>query len=208
MRGNILCLAGGVLGLALAATAQGAPAGRAERIHGTIERFDGHALAVHTLDGQDLTIAMPHGVRISALAERKLSDIKSGDFVGSAAVKGQDGRLHAQEVHIFPASMRGTGEGHRPMGEPEQTMTNAVVDGVAGITQGGGRGGEVLTLKYPGGEQRIEVAPGTRVVKLIPGDDTLLKPGAAVMVLASKSVDGALTARLVQAEKDGVKPLM
>ncbi len=208
MRGKMLCLAGGVLGLGVAAAAQGARAGLPERIHGTVERFDGHALAVHTLDGQDLTIAMPEGVRIAALAERKLSDIKPGDFVGSAAVKGRDGRLHAQEVHIFPASMRGTGEGHRPMGEPEQTMTNAVVDGIAGITKGDSRGGEVLTLKYRGGEQRIEVSPGTRVVKLIAGDDTLLKPGAAVTVVASKSADGALTARIVQAEKDGVKPLM
>ncbi len=208
MRGKILCLAGGILGLGAAATAQAAPAGMAERIHGTVERFDGNALAVHTLDGRELTIAMPKDARIAALVNRKLSDIKPGDFVGSAAVKGRDGRLHAQEVHIFPASMRGTGEGHRPMGEPEQTMTNAVVDGIAGITEGDSRGGDVLTLKYPGGEQRIEVAPGTRVVKLIPGDDTLLKPGAAVTVVAGKSADGALTARIVQAEKDGVKPLM
>jgi hypothetical protein len=35
-----------------------------------------------------------------------------------------------------------------------------------------------------------------------------LKPGAAMAVYASKAADGSLTGRSVQAEKDGVKPLM
>ena len=187
-----------------AAQAQ-APAGTPERINGTIERFDGAVLTVRALDGRDLAIAMPEGVRIGAVADRKLSDIKPGDFVGSAAIKGTDGKLHAREVHIFPESMRGTGEGHRPMpGPAEQTMTNAAVDGV--VSAGAG-GGSTLKLKYPGGEQAIEVAPDVRVVLMLPGDKTLLKPGAAVTVSALKAADGALTARIVQAEKGGVKPL-
>ena len=189
------------------AAAQAPPAGTAERINGTIERFDGQVLSVHAQDGRDLSIAVPDGARISAVADRKLADIKPGDFVGSAAVKGGDGKLHAQEVHIFPEAMRGTGEGHRPMAGAEQTMTNAVVDRMAGVTQGDGDGGQVLTLKYAGGEQAIEVLPAIRVVQLLPGDKALLRPGAAVTVSAMKAADGTLTARFVQAEKDGVKPL-
>ncbi len=197
--------------LALPALAQNPPAdaaGTPERISGTIERFDGHSLAVHALDGRELSVAMPDGVRIGAVQDAALADIKPGDFVGSAAVKGMDGKLHAQEVHIFPETLRGTGEGHRPMAGPGQTMTNAAVDGIASVTQSGSQGGEVLTLKYPGGEQRIEVAPGVRIVRMIPGDTSLLKPGAAVVVFALQAADGKLTARSVQAEKDGVKPLM
>ena len=159
------------------AVAQTSLAGPSERINGTIEWFDGQILSVHALDGRDLSIAVPEGVRNSAVADRQLADIKPGDFVGSAAVKGRDGKLHAQEVHIFPEAMRGTGEGHRPMAGAEQTMTNAVVDGMAGVTQGDSHGGQVLTLKYASGEQAIEVSPTTRVVLLVPGDKMLLKRG-------------------------------
>jgi len=36
----------------------------------------------------------------------------------------------------------------------------------------------------------------------------LLKPGAAVLTIASKKPDGSLVANRVTAEKDGVKPPM
>jgi hypothetical protein len=46
------------------------------------------------------------------------------------------------------------------------------------------------------------------VVEIISGDLSLLKPGAAVAVFASKAPDGGLSARTIQAEEDGAKPLM
>jgi hypothetical protein len=204
MTRSISCLAGAAMAfLALPALAQTVPPAPSARISGTIESFDGKTLAVKTLDGRDISVALPADARITALANRTLADIKPGDFVGSAAVEGKDGKLHAQEVHIFPENMRGTGEGHRPMAGARQTMTNADVSGEASTPDG-----RVLTLKYPGGQQKIVVAPNVRIVKLISGDRSLLKPGAAVVVNAVKSGNGQLTAQSVQAEKDGVKPLM
>jgi hypothetical protein len=172
------------------------------RISGTIEAFDGQTLTVKPASGEAVTVLVPDSVRIGAVEDRTLDDIKPGDFVGSAAVEGADGKLHAQEVHIFPEAMRGTGEGHRPMGEPKQTMTNATVAVVAAAPKG-----RTLELDYKGGKQAVEVDPGTRVVLLVPGDRSLLKAGAAVAVFAAKAADGTLTARSVQAEKNGVKPL-
>ena len=102
--------------------------------------------------------------------------------------------------------MRGTGEGHRPMSQAKQTMTNATVSGIAAVTDAS-KGSE-LQPTYSGGTQAIIVDPGTRVVALIAGDRSLLKPGAAVVVYVTKADDGSLKARAVQAEKDGVKPLM
>ncbi len=179
-----------------------AQTGSSVRIGGTVQSFDGRTLDVKARNGQELAVALPDGVRITALTNRTLADIKPGEFVGSAAVAGKDGMLHAQEVHIFPETMRGTGEGHRPMAGVGQTMTNAVVTGVASAPDG-----RVLTLTYPGGEQKIEVDPGARIVGIIPGDRELLKPGTAVLVFATGADDGTLTARSVQAEKAGVKPL-
>lgn len=190
------------LAAALFAVPAVAQTGPSVRVGGTVEKFDGHTLDVKARSGQDLAIVLPDGVRVIALTNRTLADIKPGEFVGSAAVEGKDGLLHAQEVHIFPESMRGTGEGHRPMAGVGQTMTNAAVTGVASAPDG-----RVLTLTYPGGQQKIEVDPGVRIVGIIPGDRSLLKPGAAVLVLATRADNGTLTARSVQAEKDGVKPL-
>ena len=182
----------------LAAWAQGVPI----RINGTITALAGDRLAVRTGDGDALDILLPPGVRIGAVEERSLSSVKTGEFVGSAARRGRDGKLHALEVHIFPEAMRGIGEGHRPMDAPEQTMTNATVDGIASAADG-----RILRLRYPGGEQEIEGAPDVRVVGLLPGDRSLLVPGAAVTVRATQGDDDRLTALSVQAEKNGVKPL-
>ncbi len=171
------------------------------RFHGTVVSFSGTTLTVHTED-ETLVATIPPGLPVGAVTERSLADIKPGEFVGSAAVLGRDGKLHAQEVHIFPEALRGTGEGHRPMDQPEQSMTNATVDGVAEAPDG-----RTLHLRYAGGEQSIEVGPGVRVVGLVPGDRSLLVPGAAVTVRAIPGAGDALTAVSVQAEKDGVKPL-
>ncbi len=172
------------------------------RLNGTIASIARGAIVVTLDDGDAQTVLLPPGTRYGTQVERSLADIRPGEFVGSAAVRGADGRLHAQEVHIFPESMRGTGEGHRPMDQPEQTMTNANVDGVAEAPSG-----PVLTLTYPGGAQTIDVAPGTRVVGLVPGDASLLVPGAAVTIRATRAPDGVVTAVAVQAETAGVKPL-
>lgn len=172
------------------------------RVTGHIESFDGTTLRVAS-GSRVVDIAVPPDLPIGAVAERRLTDIRSGDYVGSAAVKGTDGRLHALEVHVFTEAQRGTGEGHRPMAEPDTTMTNATVAEVAAPAGDG-----VLRLKYPGGEQTILVGPEARVVAFVAGDRTLLKAGAATRVFAVPGPDGRLTARSIQAEKDGVPPLM
>ena len=189
------------IALTLAASSAGA-AGPPTRVKGTVTAVDGTVLTVRTAEGTTAAIKLPANVQVSALANRTLADIKAGDYVGSAAVKGDDGKLHAQEVHIFTPAMRGVGEGHHPMGGPNQTMTNATV-----ATVSADPAGTTLRLTYPGGEQAIEIGPDTRIVAIIPGDRSLLKAGALVSVFVNPQGDGTLTARSIQAEKDGVPPL-
>ena len=65
---------------------------------------------------------------MTALVPAKLADITTGSFIGAAAETQPDGKLVAKEVHIFPESMRGTGEGHRAFDlGPKSTMTNGTV---------------------------------------------------------------------------------
>jgi len=54
----------------------------------------------------------------------------------------------------------------------------------------------------------VIVGPDTPIVTYVPGDASLLKPGAAIFCIAQKKADGSLTAARITAEKDGVKPPM
>ena len=53
-----------------------------------------------------------------------------------------------------------------------------------------------------------ERGPDVPILANAPGDMSLLKPGAAVFVIALKKPDGTVTAARLYAEKDGIKPPM
>ena len=75
-----------------------------------------------------------------------------------------DGTQKAVEIHIFPESMRGTGEGYRPWDlMPNSTMTNATVDSEVAISDG-----QKLVLKYKDGEKTFIVPANVAVVHLRP----------------------------------------
>ena len=117
--------------------AQAPPAATPARVRGTIEKLDGQNLAVKTREGPVVTIALAPNFTVNGIVKKELADIKEGDYVGVASMKGTDGKLHALEVLIFPDSMRGTGEGQFPWDlQPESLMTNAAVAGIAAAPTG------------------------------------------------------------------------
>ncbi len=209
MRSLSLLLTGAVALLALPVIAQAqtpaqAPAGTPMRIRGTVERLDGRTLTLKEKSGGDRSIALAADCAVSGVAKRHLSDIKAGDYIASTSVKGTDGKYHALEIHIFPEAMRGVAEGQFPWDlTPGSLMTNATVAGVTGAPKG-----KDIKVNWHGKSFDVEVAPTTPIVTFVPGDTSLLKPGAAVFVFALKRPDGTLTASRITAEKDGVKPPM
>ena len=68
--------------------------------------------------------------------------------------------------------------------------------------------GPLLTLRYKDGEQRIFIPPGTPIVRNVPGDRSLLKPGTGVFIPAVRDEDGTLTATRVTAGVGGIMPPM
>lgn len=181
-----------------AALAQ-APSG----IRANIVAFDGKVLTVRTAVGKEIKVQLTDKTSISYPKLLKLSDIKPGDYVGSAAMPGPDGKLVAREVHVFPEAQRGVGEGHNPWDlAPGSTMTNGSVSKAVKAVKG-----QELTVQYKGGEKTIVVPPGTPVVTSVRGDRSLLLPGAYVFIGAQTTPDGTVTAQYIQAtSKDGVKP--
>jgi hypothetical protein len=172
------------------------------RVRGTIEKLDGNVLAVKSSDGAALNITLVEPIEIVGVVKASLAEIKEGTFMGSAAMPQADGTQKALEIHIFPESMRGRGEGHRPYTIPNSTMTN----GTAGVTVANVDGGRV-TLKYKDGEKTIIVSPETPIVRYEIGDKSDLKSGAAVTILsATKKPDGALETTRVNVGRNGAVP--
>ena len=199
MRSRSFLAAVFIAALALPAIAQNPPA----RIRGTVEKLDGQTLMVKSRDGQSLSIALAPNFTVRAVVAKTVADIKPGDFVASTSVKGADGKLRAIEVHILPESLRGVvREGQSPWDlVPDSLMTNATAAQITSAPEG-----QVIKVTYEGGEAEVIIPPGIPIVGYVPGDSSLLKPGAAVFITAQKKPDGTLTASSVTAEKDGVKP--
>lgn len=184
-----------------------APQGKPVTIRGKITAVEGQSLRVSTSAG-DVAVRFPEDVRIGGVAAAKLADVTAGSYVGATAVQQSDGALKALEVHIFPESARGTGEGHRPWDlQPGSTMTNANVEKVEPVAVEKVQG-QLLTLKYKDGEQKILVPPGTPVVKNVPADRSLLKAGTGVYIPAVRGADGVLTATRITVGVGGVMPPM
>lgn len=175
------------------------------RLRGAIERMDGSVFVVKTRDSAEATLVLTDNPLFVAIVRSTVADIKPGMFVGSTAMPQADGSLRAIEVHIFPPSMRGTGEGHRGWDlKPQSTMTNANVEQtVAGVD------GQVLTVKYKGGEKKLVVTPDTVVVTYVTGDRSELKPGVNIFISAAeKQSDGTLRTARITYGKDGLTPPM
>jgi hypothetical protein len=174
------------------------------RVRGTVVDLQGNVLTVATAT-ETRRIALQDGLRVVSIVRSDLAKIVPGAYVGSAAVVQPDGTLRAQEVHIFPEAMRGTGDGHRPYDlGPQSTMTNGTV-GAAVVESVGGR---TITVRYKDGEKTIVVPAGTPVVTYEPGDVKQLTPGAHVYVIAQRAADGTLSTARVNVGKNGLVPPM
>lgn len=175
------------------------------RVRGTIATFNDHTLAVKAPDGALVRIALAPDFVVRTVVRKRLRDIHDGDFVASTSVRGQDGKLHAIEVHIFMPAQRGiVPEGQFPWDlAPHSLMTNAIVTGIGTV-----KAGRILTVSYGGKSVDIEVDRGTPIVAYAPGDVHMLKRGRAVFILAAHRPDGTLTTTNVTVENKGVKPPM
>jgi hypothetical protein len=190
---------------ALVCVALPASAQETVRIRGTIESIDGPVFVVKNRDGAELRLTVTDKPLFVAIVKATMADIKPGMFVGSTGVTQEDGSQKAIEVHIFPESMRGTGEGHYDWDlKPQTKMTNANVEQtVAGVD------GQMLSVKYKDGEKKVLVTPETAVVTYVTGARDDLKPGIKIFVgAAKKQPDGTVQTPRITYGKDGLTPPM
>ncbi|MGX8007851.1 hypothetical protein ACVDG8_001995 [Mesorhizobium sp. ORM8.1] len=193
-----------VLGTISIVGAVEAQAADAIRVRGTVVGLDGSTLTVKDQDGKTDAITLADGWKISGVAKASAADIKQGDFLGIASVSKADGGSGALEVVVFPAALKGTGEGDRDWDlQPNSRMTNGTV---ADVTEINGRS---VTLTYDNGQKKqIAIPPTTPIVTFANATPADLTPGTAVFVNAERDSDGKLLSSRVVVGNHGIAPPM
>ena len=188
-------------GLLLAAAHAQAPQAR---LRATIEAVDGDTLRLKERSGETLAVTLAPDAKVVGVSQAGIGEIKPGSFIGSAAVPQPDGTLKALEVHVFPPSMNGTGEGSYAWDlTPGSTMTNGTVSDLVAVH------GRTMTVKYgSGGEKTITVPEDVPIVSLTPTDRAQLTVGAHVVLAPAKGADGTLTASRINVGLNGGTPPM
>ena len=196
-----------------AAPAGGAPGGgrgpAGTNVTGTIQSVVGTMVTIKAADGSVKTAALAPTATFSTSQKVKLSDIKPNDFIATGGTLGPDGKIHSNEIRIFPEANRGRGEGSYPMAQAGQVMTNATVTQVISVPAGGG----TMKMSFKGsigadgkcsgragvadaapctGTTDIEVAPDIIVNRQGVGDASMLKAGTNATVTLT-GADGAQT---------------
>jgi hypothetical protein len=197
----IRTLAGAAIAVTLVVTSVQAQQ-KPVRVVGTIVGVDGPTIVVKQRKGNEARVTLTDKAAVFGVVRATLADVKPGAFIGVGAMPQADGSQKAIRVMIFAETQRGTGEGHRPWSRPGSTMTNATVDTtVAGVD------GQVLRVKYKGGEQRIIIGPDAAIMAYMVGDRAELKPGANIAInAANPKPDGSLEASRVNVGRGDVQP--
>ena len=173
------------------------------RVTGTVESFDGHVLAIKSAKLGEVKVTLTDNAAVFGVSKATIADVKPGAFIGVGAMPQADGSQRAIQVTVFAEVQRGLGEGFRPWdARPNSTMTNGAVDKTVASVDG-----QVMMVKYKGGEKKIVVPPDAVILSYAVGDKSELKPGAHVAIIrALKKPDGSLEANRVNVGRGEVVP--
>jgi hypothetical protein len=181
--------------LLVAAFALAAPAWSQEtetRLQGTIEKIDAASVAIKKPDGSSSVLQVTPDTAVFVNQPSSLAAIKPGDYVASTTVKTEDGKMHSKELRIFPETLRGLGDGARPMDAPNTTMINAGVSEVVAAPEG-----QLLKVKYKDGTAEFVVDTQTAVSAIVASEINALKEGGRVFLLAANGANGTLVAKRI-----------
>ena len=192
------------LGAVLAGGLVAASAAQPSRVRGTIGAITGNSLTISTRNGDKVLLDLTAATAVGDVSYAKITDIKPGSFIGTAAVPQPDGTLKALEVHVFAPDLRGTGEGSRAwQGDGRKgTMTNGTVGDLV-VTHG-----RMMTVTYHGGEKKISIPADVPIVYIERGAQADLVAGAHIIGFGAKNPDGSVTALRVLVGRKGVVPPM
>jgi len=190
------------LGLSVLVFAQ-APQG----VRGKIQSINKDDLVIN--DGMtNEQVHLAKGFTVYTRVPSSLAHVKSDSFVGITTVN-TNGVERASEIHIFPAALRGLGEGSRMMGtkNPEgkpNRMTNGAVKKIGFTKPSRMTNGKIVKetgagveVAYKGGSIKIAVPPNVTVTEIVKSSASKLKPGMNVFALGTQMKDKSWTCKTV-----------
>jgi hypothetical protein len=200
----------------LCVTGSTASAQTAPRIKAVVQSSDSNSVTVLAQgDTAPMKIGIRPATRIMKEEPRSLDAIKAGDYIGATLIpvetgaKGapaKDGKsaLAAQEVHIFPKVLEGSGEGLYPATPGSSIL---IVSGTVSAA-----GPAALSVRFRGatgdgatctgranvnnpivgckGEVSFAVAANVPVLALVTGDKSGIVPGAVLAISLIAGPDG------------------
>jgi hypothetical protein len=181
------------------AAAQGVP-----RIKATVVAFDGAVITVKPEGEKDtMKIGVRPATQIMKQDEKALADIPAGAFVGATLTRTAQGGYRAQEVHVFPENLRGSGEGLYPASPgSDHFILDGAVTAVSSNSlsvkfRGASGEGAACTGRAPAdplkgcqGNASVTVEAGTPVMALSQADKALITPGAVLAMSIMAGPDG------------------
>ena len=176
-KGLAIALAGmTMVGMSGVAIAKPQTTHETTHVRGTIEDVSGNTLAIKSYDGNTTDLKLNSDTKYLSVVPSSLSQVKKGDFIGTAATGSKD-KLVAEEVVIFPESMQGTGEGHYPWSMPATVAradTHGTMQGSASGTSpvhGTMTNGTVANVEQSGnGSPNAPPVQGTMTNGTVTGD--------------------------------------
>jgi Domain of unknown function (DUF5666) len=171
-------------------------------VRGTIEKIEDSTISLKQIKGPDVTVKLLDNAKVFGVRAATLADIKQGDYIGVGAMPQPDGSQKAIRVTIFAEMQRGVGEGFRPWDRPGSTMTNGTTG--APVTS---VNGQVVMVKYKGGEQKIIIGPDAKIRQYVPASRADLKAGDHVAIYRpTKAPGGTLQAARINVGIGGMTP--
>ena len=197
-----------------------------QQVRGTLDSVSATQLVVTTTNGA-VHVMLPPATPVAAVAPADRSHIADGSFLGIGSTTEPDGSQRAVEITVFPETLRGTGEGSYPWNRGDGSgdagkmtngtaaamkMTNGAVVS-SRMTNGAvasQHDGTAITLTYKNGasngSETIAIPPDIPIVTLEPAQVSDLRPGAHVILFATRDSTGALRAIRVLFGKNGLVP--
>src|SRR5260370_1373255 len=173
---------------------------------GKLQSFTGSSLEILTQSGV-VHVNIKQALTTYKQIPSDLSHVTSTSFVGVASIKQADGTELATQIKIFPAELRGAGEGSSmmdaaPGATTHSRMTNGSVSRPAtshsrmtnGTVQKGS--GTTLVVHYQDGAQTISVPPLVPVTE-VAKEKVRLAAGDTVYAATEKLPNGTLTTNKV-----------
>ena len=137
--------------VAVASAAHAAP--QLERVRGTVVSANDTSVTVKGADGTTKTVTLSPDTKFVYVAKSSLDNVADGKFIGTAT-KGEP--PVALEVVIFPASMKGTGEGHY-----DWDSINDTTAGTKGLTKSAMTNGTIKSSSGSGAMTKSAMTNGT-----------------------------------------------